>query len=183
MNKTLGQHPNISSRSESQTKVGSPRNSSKHSILKGAAWSTQYSFSPFVRTQRLSGQIARNSRAILNYPPAQNQYMQEKFLEELIFVRMHVGPVFALAQIQEDLFQELFLKHVCAPSPLPLYHNGYSSCIHTPLMPTHEYILGEFFGANTCSACIRTRRTQENIPGDLICALVSCQGVLLSHPN
>ena len=28
-------------------------------------------------------------------PPAQNRYMQEQFLEELIFAQIHVGPVFA----------------------------------------------------------------------------------------
>ena len=81
--------------------------------------------------------------ALPHYPPAQNQYMQEKNLEEFIFAHMHVGPVFALAQIQENTFEELFLKYVFAPSqicicplrPLPLY--GDSGCIHTPLMPIY----------------------------------------------
>ena len=45
---------------------------------------------------------------ILGVPPAQNQYMQEKILGELIFPRMHVGPVFALARIQENIFEESF---------------------------------------------------------------------------
>ena len=43
-----------------------------------------------------------------NYPPAQNQYMQEKILGELIFPRMHAGPVFALARIQENILEESF---------------------------------------------------------------------------
>ena len=40
------------------------------------------------------------------YPPAQNQYMQEKIPGELIFPRIHAGPVFALARIQENIFGE-----------------------------------------------------------------------------
>ena len=47
------------------------------------------------------------------YPPAQNQYMQEKILGELIFVRIHAGPVFALARIQENNFGEVFPEY-CA---------------------------------------------------------------------
>ena len=46
--------------------------------------------------------------------------MQEKILEELIFARIHVGPVFALARIQENIFEELFLKYVFALWPCPL---------------------------------------------------------------
>ena len=44
----------------------------------------------------------------LNYitPPAQNQYMQEEILGEFIFSRIHAGPVFALAQTQENIFEE-----------------------------------------------------------------------------
>ena len=40
------------------------------------------------------------------YPRAQNQYVQEKNLGELIFARMHAGPIFALAriQVQENIF-------------------------------------------------------------------------------
>ena len=41
--------------------------------------------------------------------------MQEKNLEELIFAQIHVGPVFALAQIQENSIEELFKKYVFAP--------------------------------------------------------------------
>ena len=40
------------------------------------------------------------------YPPAQNQYMQEKILGELFFSRMHAGPAFALARIQENILEE-----------------------------------------------------------------------------
>ena len=46
------------------------------------------------------------------YPPAQNQYMQEKNLGELIFARIHEGPVFALARIQETIFEEVFPEYV-----------------------------------------------------------------------
>ena len=34
--------------------------------------------------------------------------MQEKNLGELIFLRIHAGPVFALAHIQENMFEESF---------------------------------------------------------------------------
>ena len=43
-----------------------------------------------------------------NSPPAQNQYMQELFLGELILARIHAGPVFALARIQENIFEDAF---------------------------------------------------------------------------
>ena len=38
--------------------------------------------------------------------------MQETFLEELIFSGIHVAQVVALAQIQDNIFEELFLKYV-----------------------------------------------------------------------
>ena len=41
-------------------------------------------------------------------PPAQNQYMQERKLGELIFSRIHGVPVFALARIQEITFEGSF---------------------------------------------------------------------------
>ena len=34
--------------------------------------------------------------------------MQDKILGELIFERIHVGPVFALARIPENIFEEPF---------------------------------------------------------------------------
>ena len=40
-----------------------------------------------------------------------------KNLEELIFAQIHVGPVFALSRIQENILEELFLKYVFAPLP------------------------------------------------------------------
>ena len=48
------------------------------------------------------------SRANHEYPPAQNRYMQAKIPGELIFSRIHAGPVFALARIQENIFEESF---------------------------------------------------------------------------
>ena len=45
------------------------------------------------------------------YPPAQNQYLQENILGELIFARVHAGPVFALARIQENIFEGLFAAY------------------------------------------------------------------------
>ena len=52
-----------------------------------------------------------------NTPPAQNRYMQEKNLEELILARIHVGP----SANTGNIFEELFLKYVFALWPCPLY--------------------------------------------------------------
>ena len=51
------------------------------------------------------------------YPPAQNQYMQKMFLEELIFAAIHVGPVFAIPRIQEIRLRNYFeiCIHTFAP--------------------------------------------------------------------
>ena len=77
------------------------------------------------------------------YPPAQNQYMQEKFLGELIFARIHAGPVFALARIQETIFEEVFPEY-CAK------------------------FLGEFIRVRIHAAPVfAPARIQENIPGEL----------------
>ena len=46
-------------------------------------------------------------------PPPQNQYMQEKILGEIVFARIHAGPIFALARIQENIFEEVFPEY-CA---------------------------------------------------------------------
>ena len=71
--------------------------------------------------------------------------MQEN-LEELSFAQMHVGPVFALAQIQESISEEFILKYVFAPSQICIREGtlyGYSGCIHTPLISIHKNVLGE----------------------------------------
>ena len=67
-------------------------------------------------------QVQKINRIRLNiskYPLAQNRYMQEKILEELIFARIHVGPVFALVRIQENIFEELFFEICIRTSALP----------------------------------------------------------------
>ena len=55
--------------------------------------------------------ITGRKKLFSNYPPAQNQYMQEKILGELIFARIHAGRVFALARIQENIFEEVFPEY------------------------------------------------------------------------
>ena len=50
-------------------------------------------------------------------PPGTKPIHAEKIIGELIFVRVHAGPVFVSAGIQEYIFQELFLKYVFAPWP------------------------------------------------------------------
>ena len=82
------------------------------------------------------------------------QYMQEKDLGELIFARIHAGPVFALARIQENILENNF--------------------------PHIRQILERIhFGANTCRACTDTRANTENNSWRIIYVLVSCQGALL----
>ena len=49
--------------------------------------------------------------------------------------------------------------------PLPLY--GHGGCIHTPLMPIYENILGELFSEQMHAAHVfAPGRIQENIPGE-----------------
>ena len=53
---------------------------------------------------------SRGSHASSKYPPAQNQYMQEKILGKTIFARIHAGLVFILARIQENSFEGSFSR-------------------------------------------------------------------------
>ena len=88
-----------------------------------------------------------------NYPPAQNQYMQEKILGELIFAPIHAGPVFALVRIQENIIEEHF-PHI----------SQIWGAVHV--------------GANTCRACICTLANTGKYFWGIIYVLVSCQGVI-----
>ena len=65
------------------------------------------------------------------YPPAQNQYMQETILGELIFARIHAGPVFALARIQENIFEEVFPEY-CAK-----FLGEFIRCEYMPRLDSH----------------------------------------------
>ena len=68
-------------------------------------------------------------------------------------MQIHAGPVFALARIQDNVFEGSF--------------------------PQSSSILkGIQFGANTCRACIRTRANTGKYSWRIIYVLVSCQGVL-----
>ena len=65
------------------------------------------SFLPFLNlnlTSASSG-ISNHGLETTVYRPL--EYMQERILGELIFARIHAGPVFALARIQENIFEEL----------------------------------------------------------------------------
>ena len=73
------------------------------------------------------------------YPPAQNQYMQEKIPGAFIFARIHVGPVFALRPIQENIFEELFLKYVFAPSQICICTFAPSLHMDTVAVSTHPW--------------------------------------------
>ena len=79
---------------------------------------------------------------IHTYPPAQNQYMQEEIIGELIFARIHVGPVFALARIQEIFLRDNF--------------------------PHVSQILEDFISVRMHVAPVfAPARTQEKAPGEL----------------
>ena len=70
--------------------------------------------------------------------------MHEKLLGELIFARIHAGPVFALARIRENMFEELFLKYAFAPSQICILTFAPPSvCMDTVAVFTHTP------GANT----------------------------------
>ena len=87
------------------------------------------------------------------YPPAQNQYMQEINLGKLIFVRINVGPVFALARKPENYFEGLF------PTYLP---NSWGNSF------MREYMRGLY----------STRANTGTKSWQIVCALVSFQGVI-----
>ena len=63
--------------------------------------------------------------------------MQENILEEFIFARLHVGPVFILAQIQENIFEEMFLKYVFTPSQICIRTFAPSLCMDTVAVFIH----------------------------------------------
>ena len=98
----------------------------------------------------------------------------KKLLEGFIlFARMHVRPVFTLAQIQENTVEELFLKYAFAPLQI---------CIRTfpspsewmqwlyELMPIHKIFSGEFISERINAAHVfAPERMQENIPGNFLC--------------
>ena len=57
--------------------------------------------------------------------------MQEKNLGELLFARIHAGPVFALARIQENIFEELFSAN------LPYSWGNWPRCEYMPRLYSH----------------------------------------------
>ena len=114
--------------------------------------------------------------AYLQYPPAQNQYMQEKHLGELIFSWIHVGPVFTLAQIQENIFEELFLKYVFTPSQTCIPTLAPSVCMDTVAVFTHpwcqyiKHILGKLISVRIHAAHVfAPARTQKIFLGNYLC--------------
>ena len=76
------------------------------------------------------------------YPLAQNQYMQEKMFWELIFARIHAGPVFALARIQENIFEEVFPEY-CAK-----FLGEFIRCEYMPRLYSHPREYRKIFLAN-----------------------------------
>ena len=90
-------------------------------------------------------------------PPAQNQYMQEKILGELIFARIHAGPVFALARIQENMFEEV------VPEYFAKFLGEFTQCEYMPRLYLHL-------------------REYRKYSWRIIHVLVSCQGAFAVLP-
>ena len=69
--------------------------------------------------------------------------MQETIIGELTFARIHVGPLFALARIQENNFEELFSAY------LPNFWGNLFRCEYMPRLYSHlrkyRENLGELF--------------------------------------
>ena len=84
--------------------------------------------------------------ALSRYPPAQNQYMQEHIIGELILAQIHAGGLLSNScEYREIIFEEFF-----------------SACLR-------EILEGIHFGANTCPSCILTRANTGQNPGEVLC--------------
>ena len=70
-------------------------------------------------------------------PPGTKPIYAGKNLGELIFARIHAGPVFALARTQENEFEELFLKYVFAPWQICILTFAPSLCVDAVAVFTH----------------------------------------------
>ena len=68
--------------------------------------------------------------------------MQEKILGELIFARIHAGPVFALARIQENIFEEAF------PEYCGKFLGEFMRCEYMPRLYSHPREYRKIFLAN-----------------------------------
>ena len=68
--------------------------------------------------------------------------MQEKNPGELIFARIHAGPVFALARIQENVFEEVF------PEYLAKFLGEFTRCEYMPRLYSHPREYRKIFLAN-----------------------------------
>ena len=86
---------------------------------------------------------------------------------------IHVGPVFALAQIQENKFKEFLLKYVFAHSQICIHTFALPVCMNTVSVFTHPDANAMF------GACIGTRANAGNKSWRIIYVLVSCQGVCM----
>ena len=68
--------------------------------------------------------------------------MQEKILGELIFARIHAGLVFALARIQENIFEEVF------PEYFAKFLGEFTRCEYMPRLYSHPREYRKIFLAN-----------------------------------
>ena len=86
--------------------------------------------------------VSKKTNRKQKYPPAQNQYMQEIILGQLIFARMHAGPVFALARIQENIIEEVFPEH------FDKFLGEFTQCEYMPRLYSHPREYRKIFLAN-----------------------------------
>ena len=68
--------------------------------------------------------------------------MQEKILGELIFARIHAGPVFALPRIQENIFEEVF------PEYSAKFLGEFTPCEYMPRLYSHPREYSKIFQVN-----------------------------------
>ena len=87
-----------------------------------------------------------------NYPPAQNQYTQEKILGEFIFARVHAGPVFARVRIQENILEEVF------PEYFAKFLGELTLCEYMPRLYSHPREYRNIFLGGANYLCIGRAR-------------------------
>ena len=147
-----------------------PRQSRPEALLEGSknfresAFSGTFSSPPYVLhppiSRHMSIELAKTpllrSTIVSKIPPLhKTNTSQEPILGELLFARLHAGPVFALARIQRKIFLRDHFLHMS------------------------QILEGIHFGVNTCRACIHTGANTGKGSWRIFYVLVLCQGVFL----
>ena len=113
-----------------------PRKSTKLTKMAGvtpAKW-------PFAKSTVLTTLILGNY--FRNIPRHKTHICRKKIPGELIFARIHAGPVFALARIQENIFEEVF------PEYFAKFLGEFTRCEYMPRLYSHPREYRKIFLAN-----------------------------------